>query len=270
MQGYRVSGLRRQPPETCQDIHFYRADVARVETLAVLAGAAFDQLLYILSPPGRLPADYHRVFVEGLDSLLTHVLPLNPGLVVTLVSSTRVYGHASSPDRVGLTTPLSPDDPCADILCQAEAMVSARVRHVNIVRFSGIYGPGRLHWLRCLRAGKTLPGSPGQWTNRIHRDDCIGFLCHLMTSGLAILSPEPSVFLATDDCPVQTAELADWLGRYFHLPLPESPQGGYEASGRRIDNVSMKATGYRLRYPGYREGYAALPAGEVDRLLPIS
>ncbi len=257
-QGLQVFGLRRQPPKHRGSMPFFTADLTKPATLACLEGYSFSQLLYIVSPAGRSVEDYRQVFVEGLKNLLVRVLAANPEIRVTFISSTRVYGRCSPGCWVDLLTPVSPADPCAEILCQGEQIVCDYARQANIVRFSGIYGPGRLYLLHYLHERGRLPGPPGQWTNRIHAHDCVGFLVHLLMVPQNDVQTLLSVYLASDDFPVRNAELAVWMSDHFSLPLMATDvieKGDY---GRRIDNTSLRRTGYHLSFPGFREGYASL------------
>jgi uncharacterized protein YbjT (DUF2867 family) len=50
-----------------------------------------------------------------------------------------------------------------------------------VVRFGGIYGPGRTRLIDSVRDGSaTRPAGPPIFTNRIHRDDCARVLEHLL------------------------------------------------------------------------------------------
>lgn len=112
--------------------------------------------------------------------------------------------------------------------------------------------------LRKVRAGEPCPAEPPLYTNRIHRDDCVSVLAHLARPDIA-----PGVYLAVDDEPCTQCELMDWLAQRMGLPRPAriaAPPGGLRGSNKRCRNAKLKATGFRLRYPSYREGYEALLA----------
>jgi hypothetical protein len=53
----------------------------------------------------------------------------------------------------------------------------------------------------------------------------------------------------------------DWLAARLQLPAPprrRGEPGGLRGSNKRCRNDKLKATGFRFRYPSYREGYGAL------------
>ena len=177
----------------------------------------------------------------------------------------------------------------------------------TVVRFAGIYGPGRGWMIERARAGATCVGNPPKYTNRIHRDDCAGALAHLIACERI-----DDVYVGVDDAPVEECEVLDWLAARLGAPAPrrvrtgppgaesgppgaesdpsgaesgppgaesgssgaESDPSGAEAgpgsgaaraSGKRCSNAKLRASGYRLRYPTFREGYAAVLAGAGER-----
>jgi nucleoside-diphosphate-sugar epimerase len=148
----------------------------------------------------------------------------------------------------------SPTEPSAfngEILLEAESV--AQAAGGLVVRFSGIYGPGRDFLLRQIAAGRArCREQPAQWTNRIHADDCAAVLAHL----LELDRPE-SLYCASDCRPSPRCEVLDWLARRLGQPQParEIDSGG---QGKRIDNRRLLASGYDFLYPDYQSGYGAL------------
>jgi nucleoside-diphosphate-sugar epimerase len=125
-----------------------------------------------------------------------------------------------------------------------------------VVRFGGIYGPGRTRLIDSVRSGQARC-EPGLYTNRIHRDDCAGVLEHL----LALAAPAP-LYIGVDDEPALQCEVLRWLAQQLGVP-PPVPSGAPDDSRRRggnkrCCNARLRASGYRLLYPSYCEGYTAL------------
>ena len=73
--------------------------------------------------------------------------------------------------------------------------------------------------------------------------------------------PAP-LYLGVDDAPVDLAEVLTFLAVELGAPLPrleDAPAaGGPDRPSKRCSNALLRSTGYRLRYPTYREGYGAL------------
>merc|ERR1711879_367047 len=80
----------------------------------------------------------------------------------------------------------------------------------TIVRFTGIYGPGRNRMIEQARHGGHCDPEPSVWTNRIHRDDCVGVLLLLIEKTLAGDTLD-DVYLATDDAPATLYDVLEWM-----------------------------------------------------------
>ena len=150
---------------------------------------------------------------------------------------------------------------------QWSALAAKRGLPLAILRLAGIYGPGRSAFEK-LRAGTARRIiKPGQVFNRIHNED-IGEI-----TALAAHRRLSGIFNIADDEPAPPQDViayaADLLGV---VPPPEtgfeaadlSPMArSFYAGNRRVRNAKIKAAlGYGLRHPTYREGLAAILAGE--------
>ena len=71
-----------------------------------------------------------------------------------------------------------------------------------------------------------------------------------------------ALYLGVDAAPVDLAEVLTFLAVELGAPLPrlkEAPgEEGPERASKRCSNALLRASGYRLRYSTYREGYGAL------------
>ena len=60
----------------------------------------------------------------------------------------------------------------------------------------------------------------------------------------------------------------EWLAARLGAPAPRrvrAGDGAQQGSGKRCSNAKLRASGYRFLYPTWREGYAAVLAGEGVR-----
>ena len=151
---------------------------------------------------------------------------------------------------------------------QGEQLMWASGWPAIAVRFGGIYGPGRTRLIDSVRDGTAVcPEGAPIYTNRIHRDDCARALEHL----LQISAPE-KLYIAVDDDPAPLEDVLGWLAVQLGAPKPRcvlqhpvkpgaetrrDPATRLRAS-KRCSNARLRATGFRFRYPSYRDGYAAL------------
>jgi nucleoside-diphosphate-sugar epimerase len=137
----------------------------------------------------------------------------------------------------------------------------------SALRLPGIYGPGRSAFER-IRAGDARRIiKPGQVFNRIHVDDIAGAVAHLI--GAAGKSPPPIAVNITDDLPAPPedviAHAAGLLGvapppevAFEMADLSEMARSFYSENKRVSNKLLCKGLGYRLKYPTYREGLAAI------------
>lgn len=257
--GWEVHGLRRDPRGLPEGVAPVAADLTDPRTLTGLP-TDLDAVVYTASPDERTPRAYRDAYVTGLSHLLAAVTAgaRMPGRLV-LTTSTAVFGEAGG-GWVGETTPPQPTSFSGHALLEAECVALAGPVPASVVRLGGIYGPGRSRLVERVRQGsaRCVPERP-RYTNRIHREDCAGVLHHL----LGLPAPDP-VYVAVDDAPAERCEVVRFIADRLGVSPPPEVAPGEAASrrggGKRCRNDRLKASGYRLRYPTYRDGYEALLA----------
>jgi nucleoside-diphosphate-sugar epimerase len=194
------------------------ADLGEPATLAALRERHFD-IVVVTSAAGRFDEDhYRRVYVEGLANLFG-VLRGEPH--VLLSSSTAVY-HQCHGEWVDEDSPTEPHGFSGRILLQAEALLRECAAHrATVLRFGGIYGPGRERLLREVAAGIGCAREPVRYTNRIHREDCAGILQFLV--GL-LLRGEPlaPLYLGVDSEPAPMWEVRHWIAAELGVALDDA------------------------------------------------
>ena len=135
-----------------------------------------------------------------------------------------------------------------------------------MVRFSGIYGPGRNRLIHQIKQGKIAAKEPTVWTNRIHSEDCARVIVHLLKR-YAQNKPLESLYLATDDEPVSAHEMQHWLAKQMGVCIvgdsdDKKNRQSAGLSNRRCSNKLLTKTGYQLAVPSFREGYLSLLKNE--------
>lgn len=195
---------------------------------------------------------------------------------VGYLSSTNVYGNHDG-DWVDETTPPNPGVARAQARLHAEqAWQDLSVRAgwpLTIFRLAGIYGPGRGPFEKLRRGTARRIVKPGQIFSRIHVEDIAGAI-------LASLAPAgdrspgtAQVYNLCDDDPAPPEDVIAVAAGMLGLPVPEaedfasaemSPMArSFYADSKRVDNARMKADlGYRLRYPDFLTGLAAILKAE--------
>jgi nucleoside-diphosphate-sugar epimerase len=253
-KGHRVTGLKRKPPTDENKFNFIAADITSTQTLEAL-DKDFDCVFFIVSPNERSEKNYHDLYQIGLNNILTHFDGHQPAWF--FVSSTSVYGQHQG-EWVDEESTAQPDTVCSQLIREAELrLINLNAGH-TIVRFSGIYGPGREYLLRMAKQSPLIQKAPPYYTNRIHQQDCVGVLIYLLEQRLAGVALE-SCYLASDDDPAPMWDVITWLTQQMQCPAPLEKNGASEHSmNKRCNNSRLKALGYRFTYPSYKEGYQAL------------
>jgi nucleoside-diphosphate-sugar epimerase len=251
--GWQVTGLRRNGtlPAPLQTIN---ADVTKMDSLQALSGISFDYVVVTLTPGGFTDDLYRQIYVEGLRNLLDVLSPASHWL---WVSSTSVY-HQANDQWVDEDSDTLPTTFSGMRLLEAEQqLVEYGLAH-SVVRFAGIYGPGRRRLIEQVQAGKGCIQTPNLYTNRIHRDDCVGLLAHLLS--MADRGQQlASCYIGVDNEPVTMWQLKSWLAQQLDMsPSALTEQAMPRRNSKRCSNQRLLATGYQLQYPSYREGYGAL------------
>lgn len=255
--GHEVWGLRRSTRALPPGIKSLRADLTSFDTLDILPGE-LDSAVYIATPDGFNDTAYEAAYVGGPQNLITALLARSPGISrLMFVSSTSVYGQTNG-EWVDEGSPTTPESFSGKRLLQGERLFLESRLPVLVIRFGGIYGPGRNRLLQQVRDARPCQEKPPLYTNRIHRDDCVAVLRHL----LDLRNPDP-IYIGVDSEPAPQCVVMDWLATQMGVTAPPRARSGVDGderrrSNKRCRNARLVSTGYRFLYPGYREGYGAI------------
>jgi nucleoside-diphosphate-sugar epimerase len=256
--GHRVLGVRRNTAALPQWLVPVEADVLAPESLEFLNPDAsnavnIDVLIYSLAAASFDEQAYREAYVTGLKNTL-NALGKRSLKRCFYVSSTGVY-HQNESEWVDENSPTIPTRFNGQLVLEGEQLVRAR-NDGTCVRYSGIYGPGRLRMINRVAAGQATPAKPEVFTNRIHIEDCAGALAHLVM--LAETESLEPVYLASDSRPATSADveacIAETLGLTFDSTEPV-PGGKRIAGSKRCSNKRLLDSGYQFKYPDFRAGY---------------
>ncbi|MFP4635281.1 MAG: NAD-dependent epimerase/dehydratase family protein [Nitriliruptoraceae bacterium] len=257
--GHRVHGLRRSAHVLPEPIEPLAGDLAG--DLPALPDDV-EVVVFTAAPDRRDAPAYRRSYLDGpqrvLDALERAGAPVER---ILLVSSTAVYG-VNDGSWVDETTPARPATTTGRILLGAEHALWLRRPDAISLRLTGIYGPGRTRLLEQVRDGRAVRPDPPVHANRVHRDDAAAAVIHLLEH---VAEPAPC-YLGVDDAPVDRGEVIGFLAGELGLPLPPTgPDQRTRGGDKRCSNRRLRATGFELTYPTYREGYRAVLAGQGVR-----
>ncbi|MDA7571762.1 NAD(P)H-binding protein [Porticoccaceae bacterium] len=253
---HQCFGLRRNPEQLPVFINPLKADLTNSEELVGIFSQDFDVVIATLTPGARTEEAYQKAYVDTATALVSSInnAKYQPKIVIW-ISSTSVYGDSSN-QWLEEESPVNPASFSARALKKAEDIMTAVSCDLTIVRFSGIYGPGRLALLNSVKNGIGSPAQPKQWSNRIHSDDCAGFLVHLVNRYLKGQKLE-KLYLGTDCEPAAQHDMRKWLAGKLNVILTEEAKSS-RAGTQRYTNKKLLQSGYQLQYPSYREGYVSV------------
>lgn len=251
--GHQVTGLKRQLAQFSVPFPVMLADISQPASLQTLP-TNFDLLLFIVSPGGRQAEAYQAVFYEGLKNLLAHFADAEQQPICLMVSSTSVYAQNQGEwvDESSETRPLAAT---AQWLVAAEQLLYESNKKHCVVRFSGIYGPGRDWLIRRAAGGEAIQRDPPSYTNRIHQQDCVAVLLFLANKLLAGDQLQPC-YLASDNDPAPLWDVMNWIAEQYHFPMPVALNLAVDApQNKRCSNRRLTDLGYQFQYASYRDGY---------------
>ncbi|MBC8326331.1 MAG: SDR family oxidoreductase [Verrucomicrobia subdivision 3 bacterium] len=243
--GHEVHGVRRTN-FTAEGITSHALDITEAGALDALP-RNFDWVINTVSS-ARGDAETHRaVFVDGTKNLLDWLGDSTTRVLFT--SSTSVYPQTDS----AWVDEASPVD--GPVLREAEALFLNATQAATVLRVAGIYGPKRGYLFRQFLRGEAVLTEGGKrWINMIHRDDVVGAI-------LAAIKLAPGIYNVADDEPVTQLAFFKWLASRLEKSMP--PEGERVsrkrvATSKRVRNAKLKALGWKLRFPTFREGYENL------------
>ncbi len=247
---HEVHGVRRTD-FTAENITPHRIDITTPNALDALP-RNFDWVINTVSS-ARGDAGVHRtVFVDGAKNLLDWLGDSSARVLFT--SSTSVYPQIDG-DWVDETSTANSKGGTAQNLTQAEELFLNAPQAATVLRVAGIYGPQRGYLFRQFLTGEAVLTEGGaRWINMIHRNDVVGAI-------LAAMDLTPSIYNVADDEPVTQRVFFEWLAKRLNKPMPpegESVSRKRVATNKRVRNAKLKAAGWQLRFPTFRDGYENL------------
>ena len=217
-----------------------------------------DSVLHAVGYDRSAEPSKRQVYVAGLENVLTALKGRCRRFVQ--ISSTSVYGQSHG-EIVDETSPCEPTEESGCICRDAEQLVmsTASAFMTNILRLSGIYGPGRLlSRVDQLKSGTPLPGSPDAWLNLIHVDDA--------ATSVLICSERGApgrTYLVSDDRPVLRRE---YYGLLAKLVGAAAPNFAPDAVARHMHGLNKRCNNQVLRH----ELRVELAFPTIDVGLPAS
>jgi nucleoside-diphosphate-sugar epimerase len=260
--GHEVLGVVRS--EASRDK--LRAEGLAAEAFDLYAGdwaqlpKCFDAVVYAASTGGGGPEAYALAYDVGVKRALAWARGVGAQSFV-FTSSTGVYRQDDG--RIVDEESVVGGAPTADAILGGEhAVLSSGFAKARVLRFGGLYGPGRHHLVDQLRRGENvIGGRVDHHINYLHRDDAASSVLAALVAG-----PDSArVYNVGDGCPVTKQALACWiaerLGQSEPVFDPSAPAGPRVAKGGRTQPSRIVATG-RIRVElGWKPAFADVFVG---------
>lgn len=251
---WHISGLRRSEI-ALSDVRMTYGDATDPQIIESLISKQPNQIIICLTPDSRDVEAYINTYLRTAELVSRSAQKLAPQCHLIFISSTSVYGQNSG-QEVNESSPTQPNRESAQILLQAEKEIIASNNPYSIIRFSGIYGPGRERLIHKVRSGKFANSNEASWTNRIHSEDCTLVMAHLLNQFSESKSGS-GILIGSDMQPVLNTEVESWLARELNVSAPISAPS-LSPSGKRCSNTKLLNSGYLFTYPNYQSGYSAV------------
>ena len=247
--GYKVDGIRRFMKESSNSFNPIYQDLTQPFKLF----KRYSHVFYLTSAGSYDANSYDRAYRLGVVNLLDALVPFPKPELFVFVSSTSVYPQHDG-EWIDEQSLISSDGFARQALLSGEKLVIESGIPSLVVRFSGIYGPGRMRFKEEILLQQRGLVEPPFYTNRIHRDDCVGALVHLMKNGKA-----GETYIASDCEPSLHNDVVKWLCEQARIePLSSSPSNpalSIHRGNKRCSNKKLIESGYEFIHPTFKSGY---------------
>ena len=253
-QGHQVVGLRRVGVVFPEGVVGMTGDLKNIPVKTLPEA---DIVYLIMTPNDRSASGYEEAYYLTAQRLIDAYQHKEKPPKIFFVSSTSVYGQTSV-SLLNEQDEAIPSSDTAKILLATEHLLNEAMAATSI-RFSGIYGPKRYRLIQSVVDKKEL--GDNQWSNRIHRQDCVRLLAFLMKLHLAGRALD-CVYIGTDSTPVSQWEVKLWIAAELGISLgscePLDLKAYRPISGKRLSNQKIRELGFDFIYPSYTLGYQSL------------
>ena len=232
-------------------------DITEPESLKDLPFA--DTVLFAVGMDRSRYSDIHQVYVEGLKNALSY-LPEQTGHFI-YVSSTGVYGDFGGDwvDESAITEPKR-EGGKACVAAEELLRLSNFSDRATILRFAGIYGPGRVPTKSLIETRSWSKISPNGYLNLIHVDDGARAISLLADEFAENGAGATETYLISDGNPSLRKDYYEHVARHFGVSdinweQSDVPENDRSSSSKRISNSKFTSQfQFHFDYPNYKAG----------------
>jgi len=202
-------------------------------------------IVFAASPDSSSVESYEEVYIKALEQSIEYAKEIKNLNKFILISSTGVYGENKG-EEVDENTPTLPNRENAKVIIRAEKLLANSTIPYCVIRFAGIYGPGRTRFIEKAKLGE-FDLTTCSYSNRVHVKDCARIVNHAINS-------KSSLYVGVDSAPCDSRDVVLWIREQLGL------ENNYQLSnsnvkGKRCLNKRLISEGFEFEYPSFREGY---------------
>lgn len=243
--------LARRSPKTTEGFRTVACDFTDPSTFEVLPEV--DCIYYAVAADGASEEAYEKAYFVGLRNLVDHYQKQDKKPAFFYSSSTSVYAAADG-------EPCFEDSPLVEtglsrFMVEGERYLLNSALRGTVLRYGGLYGPGRTSFLRRVSEGlESLTPQYPHYTNRIHQADAVRMVAFLYEQ------KAEGIFNAVDQAPALRDDVIRFVAQEVGidpstLPISEQkPTRGH----KHVRSDKIQKLGYSFEVPSYREGYRPL------------
>lgn len=228
----------------------------------------FDCVVYAASAGGGGPEAYAAAYDVRVRRAVAWARATGAERFV-FTSSTGVYRQDGGV-TVDEDSPAGGEPSSDAILAGESATAESGIPFTRVLRFGGLYGPGRHYLLDAFRRGETVVGGRSDHLiNYLHGDDAAASVVAALIGG----PRGHRTYNVTDGSPLTKADLARWIAARLGLPPPDfvpeaeagprMRRGGRSQPSRRVDSSRiLRELPWSPRFRDVRAGLEACLPGD--------
>ena len=253
--GFCVTGAKRDISTLPKNLIPVVIDIHKPETLGGLINEEWSVIIVTLTADNYDQSSYQATYIDGMKNLVMSFNKEKNNLpLILFASSTSVYSQKDS-EWVTEKSQTKPNHFSGKTMLKAEEILSNYQGPYSSVRFSGIYGRNESRYLSQLKQGQIVSKKPSYYTNRIHIEDCARVFIHLLSMHQYEKKLSPN-YVASDCDPAPLYEVMFWLSNKNGIDADTLTEfiPKYTRGNKRCSNSLLLETGFKFKYPSYRDG----------------
>lgn len=251
-QIFQVLGVRRNPREQ-SSFSILAKDIFADDFSSWIAAENPNYIIYSATPGSSEPADYQRVYVDGLKKITDIIESQNLQTKIFFISSTRVFNGSTNTEAIDDHHKITPNDEQGKILGQAEH-VAIKKGKGYVFRLTGIYGVERIMLIRLAQNQKAWPEN--RFTNRIYDEDAANIIAKIIHN--IHTDPKfdlPLILNITDSHPVELYTVLNFIRKKLNLPEVPLKLSRTVVGKRIISTFLSNKFNYQFKHPSFESGY---------------